>query len=106
MLKDRTEHWVIKATSHIAAETERGQRRNCPNSISLCPLRGAASPVPPVLSRAVPGAGLHSQNSLEGGRDGVLTGVEAVRVLILRNTAWRRCRRCARELAASGVFFQ
>lgn len=35
-----------------------------------------------------------------------MTGVDAVRVLILLNTACRRCLRCARELAASGVFFQ
>lgn len=48
----------------------------------------------------------HLQNSLEGGLEGVLTGVEAVRVLILRNTACLRCLRWARELAASGVFFQ
>lgn len=46
------------------------------------------------------------QNSLEGGREGVLTGVEAVRVLMRRKTGWRRCRRWARQLAASGVFFQ
>lgn len=48
----------------------------------------------------------HLQNSLEGGLEGVLTGVDAVRVLILLNTACLRCRRWARELAASGVFFQ
>lgn len=46
------------------------------------------------------------QNSLEGGREGVLTGVEAVRVLMRRKTGWRRCLRWARQLAASGVFFQ
>lgn len=48
----------------------------------------------------------HLQNSLEGGRDGVLTGVVAVRVLIRRKTGCLRCLRWARELAASGVFFQ
>lgn len=48
----------------------------------------------------------HLQNSLDGGLEGVLTGVDAVRVLILRNTACLRCLRWARELAASGVFFQ
>lgn len=48
----------------------------------------------------------HLQNSLEGGLEGVLTGVDAVRVLILLNTACLRCLRWARELAASGVFFQ
>lgn len=48
----------------------------------------------------------HLQNSLDGGLEGVLTGVDAVRVLILRNTACLRWRRWARELAASGVFFQ
>lgn len=36
----------------------------------------------------------------------MLTGVDAVRVLILLNTACLRWRRWARELAASGVFFQ
>lgn len=89
-----------------------GTERELPVLHLLHPLGGAA----PVQHQSTPAAacpeqssaqaGLHSQNSLEGGRDGVLTGVEAVRVLILRNTAWRRCRRCARELAASGVFFQ
>lgn len=48
----------------------------------------------------------HIQNSLEGGREGVLTGVDAVRVLMRRKTGWRRCLRWARQLAASGVFFQ
>jgi len=48
----------------------------------------------------------HLRNSLEGGLEGVLTGVDAVRVLILLNTACLRCLRWARELAASGVFFQ
>lgn len=48
----------------------------------------------------------YSQNSLDGGLEGVLTGVDAVRVLILLNTACLRCLRWARELAASGVFFQ
>lgn len=48
----------------------------------------------------------HLQNSLEGGREGVLTGVVAVRVLIRRKTGCLRCLRWARELAASGVFFQ
>lgn len=34
---------------------------------------------------------VYVQNSLEGGREGVLTGVEAVRVLMRRKTGWRRC---------------
>lgn len=58
------------------------------------------------LSKSSSLAELRSKNSLDGGLEGVLTGVDAVRVLILLNTACRRCLRCARELAASGVFFQ
>lgn len=50
--------------------------------------------------------GSHLRNSLEGGREGVLTGVEAVRVLIRRKTGCLRCLRWALQLAASGVFFQ
>lgn len=58
------------------------------------------------LSKSSSLAELRSKNSLEGGLEGVLTGVDAVRVLILLNTACLRCLRWARELAASGVFFQ
>lgn len=97
--------WVITASS---GRTEQAQRGNCPHCISCIPweVQHQSTPAAACPEQSSAQAGLHSQNSLEGGRDGVLTGVEAVRVLILRNTAWRRCRRCARELAASGVFFQ
>lgn len=114
MCKSCTKHLVIKDASHIPVYTNRryrNRRGQPPELHFLVSFTDGTAPSHYCCALHLNkdksiAFSFHLQNSLEGGLEGVLTGVEAVRVLILRNTACLRCLRWARELAASGVFFQ